>query len=370
MADTLPPAPPREAPSTDAREAEPATRPLDVLEAPPEQAPKVAPSRKRRWWRLVALIVGLSLVLGAAASGGALWLYARSVEGEIERVDAFAGVPEQARPPVVVEEALNYLVVGSDSRAPDSTDGSRTDAILLMHVAADRKSGQMVSIPRDTWVQVPKSADGRHGGVQAKINASFAWGGAPLLVQTVESFTGVRINNVIIVDFAGFQEIIDTLGGVDIDVDANFRSIHAPFRSFTKGPQRMDGATALDYARQRYQFSDGDFTRVRHQQQLVRAVLTKATEKGLMKDPGRLNGFLRATAHSVSVDKGLDLFGTAWALRDLRADDITSLTSPSQSTGMVGDQSVVFPDEEAAAGLYKAIQNDEMDTWLLENPQG
>lgn len=131
----------------------------------------------------------------------------------------------------------------------------------------------------------------------------------------------------------------------------------------------MDGATALDYARQRYQFEDGDFTRVRHQQQLVRAVVAKATQKGLMRDPGRLNGFLRATAKAVSVDKDLDLFGTAWSMRDLREQAITSVTSPSSSTGMVGGQSVVFPDEQAAADLFKAVREDAMDTWLLDHPQ-
>ncbi|MGN9910420.1 LCP family protein [Phytohabitans sp. LJ34] len=358
MADTSPPVP--------SQEASP-ERPLDVLEQTPDKAP--APSRKRRWWRLIALVLGLSLVLGAAGSGGALWLYARSVEGDIERVDAFAGVPEGARPPVVAEKAHNYLVVGSDSRAPDSTDGSRTDAILLFHVAADRKSAQMISIPRDTWVQVPKSADGRHGGTEAKINASFAWGGVPLLVRTVEGFTGVRMDSVVLIDFAGFERIVDTLGGVDLTVDKDFTSIHPPHRKFATGDQHMDGATALDYARQRYQFKDGDFTRIRHQQQLVRAVVAKATQRGLMRDPGRLNGFLRATAKAVSVDKDLDLFGTAWSMRDLREEAITSITSPSSSTGMIGGQSVVLSDEQAAAGLYKAVREDDMDTWLMENPQ-
>jgi LCP family protein required for cell wall assembly len=362
MADTSPPAPP-----IDTQEADPTGRPLDVLEQAPEKAP--APSRKRRWWRLVALVVGLSLVLGAAGTGGALWLYVRSVEGKIDRVDAFAGVPEGSRPPVVAEEAHNYLVVGSDSRDPDNAGGSRTDAILLFHVPADRATAQMISIPRDTWVQVPKSADGRHGGTKAKINASFAWGGVPLLVQTVEGFTGVRVNSVVLVDFAGFEDIVNALGGVDITVDQDFTSIHAPYREYVAGDLHMDGATALDYARQRYQFKDGDFTRVRHQQQLVRAVLAKATQKGLMRDPGRLNGFLQATAGAISVDKGLDLFGTAWSMRELREEAVTSITSPSKSTGMVGGQSVVFADEKAAATLYKAVQNDDMDTWLMENPQ-
>lgn len=130
----------------------------------------------------------------------------------------------------------------------------------------------------------------------------------------------------------------------------------------------MDGDTALDYARQRYQFTDGDFTRVRHQQEIIAAVLDQASGEGLLTDPGRLNDFLRATADAVSVDESTSVFDTVWALRQLRSADLTMLTSPSSGTGQQDGQSVVFPDEAQAAALYEAIRTDTVDEWLREHP--
>ncbi|MDQ7909626.1 LCP family protein [Phytohabitans sp. ZYX-F-186] len=342
----------------------PATALLDSLEPAPD-AP--ATSRRRRWWRLVALILGLALVLGAGGTAGAAWLYTRSVDNSIERVDAFVGVPEESRPEKVAGKALNLLIVGSDSRDPD-VGGSRTDTIILAHVSASREDAQFISIPRDTWVDVPRSADGKSGGRKAKINAAFAWGGAPLLVQTVEKLTGVRVDNVMLVDFAGFKDVVDALDGVDIAVDEDFTSVHSD-RTFTAGDQHMDGDTALDYARQRYQFADGDFTRMRHQQQLVKAIIERAGDRGLLTDPVRLNKFIRSTADAVTLDKQMKLFDTVWGLRGLRPDSMTFMTSPSRDTGWVGDQSVVFADEDASQSLYEAVRDDEMTDWLIANPQ-
>lgn len=320
-----------------------------------------------RWWRLAALVLGLVLVVVAGGVGLGGWLYARSVEKQIDKVDAFGAVPEAERPPKVAGKALNFLIVGSDSRDPDAT-GSRTDTIILVHLPASRDRAQLISIPRDTWVFVPRSADGRNGGTKAKINAAFAWGGTPLMVRTVESFTGVRIDHVVLVDFAGFQQIIDAIGGVEIVVDQTFTSIHPPYRRFPEGLHKLDGAAALDYARQRKQFADGDFSRMRHQQDIIAAVVDQATQKGLLTNPGRLNEFVRATANAVSIDKTLSIFDTAWALRQLRTTDLTMMTCPTAGTGRVGDQSVVFPDSRADGQLFKAVQNDTMEPWLADHP--
>jgi LCP family protein required for cell wall assembly len=320
-----------------------------------------------RWWPLTALIVGLVLVLVVAGVGIGGWLYTRSVDKQIDKVDAFQAVPEAERPAKVAEKGINFLIVGSDSLGPDET-GSRTDSIILAHLPASRDRGQLISIPRDTWVSVPKSADGRNGGTMAKINAAFAWGGTPLMVRTVESFTGVRIDHVVIVDFAGFGQIIDALGGIDVLVDTTFTSGIAPYRRLTPGLHRMDGDAALAYARERKQFADGDFSRMRHQQAIISAVANQANRKGLLASPARLNNFLRATANAVKVDDKMSIFDTAWALRQLGAGDLTMLTSPSTGTGMVGDQSVIFPDPKAAGQLFAAVRNDTMDQWPAKHP--
>jgi LCP family protein required for cell wall assembly len=333
------------------------------ISLPGEEPQPPAPTKKRRALRfvLIALLAGALLGGGGAIAGG---FYLRSVEKGIVRVDAFAEVPTEGRPEKVVQKARNILLLGSDSRDPDNTGGSRSDTIIVAHLPADRSSAQLISIPRDTWVHVPASKNGKNGNRDAKINASYAWGGIPLVVQTVEKFTGVRIDNVAIIDFAGFQEIVDALGGIDLYIEQDITSIHEPFRKFSQGEQHLDGAAALDYARQRKQFADGDFARIRHQQQVIKAILDKAATGGTLANPAKLNSFLRATADAVSVDKTMSIFDTATEMRDLRSGNLTFLTNPSKGTGKVGGESVVFPDKAKAKALYDAVREDAVDDIL------
>lgn len=334
-----------------------------ALFLPGEEPQPPARPRKRRALRflLIAALAGALLGGGGAIAGG---LYLRSVDEDIVRVDAFAEVPAEGRPEKVVQKARNILLLGSDSRDPDNTGGSRSDTIILAHLPADRSSAQLISIPRDTWVHVPPARNSKNGNRDAKINASYAWGGIPLVVQTVEKFTGVRVDNVAIIDFAGFQDIVDALGGIDLYIEQDLTSIHEPFRKFRQGEQHLDGAAALDYARQRKQFADGDFARIRHQQQVIKAILDKAATGGTLTSPGKLNGFLRATADAVSVDKTMSIFGTVTEMRDLRSGNLTFLTSPSKGTGRIGGESVVLPDKAKAKALYDAVREDAVDDIL------
>ncbi|WP_406037114.1 LCP family protein [Micromonospora sp. NBC_00898] len=319
------------------------------------------PPPRRRRGRRIALIVLLVVVLlggGGLVAGG---LYVHSIDSGIERVDAFNDVPEASRPQVVASGAMNIMILGSDSRDPENTSGSRSDTIMLAHLPKDRSSAQLISIPRDTWTHVPRSKEGR-GGRNAKINAAYAWGGVPLMVQTVEEFTGVRIDHVTMVDFAGFKEIVDALGGIDIDVEESFTSTHSlnanGRREFVKGRQTMDGATALDYARERYAFANGDFTRIKHQQQVIKAILDKAASGGVLTSPGKLNSFVQATANAVAVDKSLSLLDLAMELRHLRSGNLGFFTCPTKGTGRVGSESVVFADTAKAKDLFGAVRRD------------
>jgi LCP family protein required for cell wall assembly len=317
--------------------------------------------------RRVILIaaIGLAIITATVAIGG--WGYLTSVDNAVRRMDAFGPTPDGSRPPAVALEALNILVMGADKRATDDYQGNaRADSIILVHVPADRKSAQFISIPRDTWLLVPPTADG-NGGTTAKINAAFAWGQAPLMVRTVESFTGVRIDHTVTVNFNGFERIINALGGIDIVVDTTFRSIHVPYRNFTAGSAHMDGATALDYARQREQFADGDFTRMRHQRDILGAVFEKASQLSITDGPARLDSVIRSTAAAVTVDETLSIFDMVRLMRDMRRGDFTMLTSPSAGTGMVGEESVVFADMAAASELYQAVRTDTMNRWLASH---
>lgn len=323
------------------------------------------PVRRRRRRRILVITLVVLLVLAGGGAAGAS-LYARSIDKSVARIEAFDKLPEQERPQKapVAGDAMNFLMLGSDTRDPSGTGGSRSDTIIVLHLPRDRSGAQLISIPRDTWVHVPRSPDGRHGDVDAKINAAFAWGGPALTVQTVEAYTGVRIDHVVMVDFAGFKEIVDALGGVSIDVEKSFTSTHSlganRVRHFDKGPQQMDGSAALDYARERYSFADGDFARIRHQQQVIKAILGKASSGGILTNPTRLNAFLRATASSVAVDDTLDMLGMAGDLRHLRGENLIFYTSPSTGTGTRSGQSVVFPDRVKAKALFAAVRQDDV----------
>lgn len=308
-------------------------------------------------------VLAALLVLGGGTAF-AIGAYGRSLNDNLARADAFAGLPADARPTQPVTGAMNVLLLGSDSRDPDTTSNSRTDTIMLLHLEADHKKAEVISIPRDTWVFVPKSTDGRHGDTMAKINSAYAWGGTPLMVQTVETFTGVHIDHVGLVDFAGFEQVVNALDGVDLKIEKTITSIHPPYRTFDKGTQHLNGAEALDYVRQRYQFADGDFSRERHQREFLQALLDRAASLGTLANPVKLNSFLQAVTRSVTVDKDFDLVDVALELRDLRSTDLTFLGSPSAGTGTRSGQSVVLPDTARAGALFQAVAHDTVQEYV------
>jgi LCP family protein required for cell wall assembly len=306
----------------------------------------------------------LALLLVVLLGGFGIYLYGNQLEGQVSRTDPFAQITG-GRPASVVKGAMNILMLGSDSRNPDNdttnADKSRSDTIILMHVQADHKHAYLISIPRDLYVPIPD-----HG--RDKINAAFAYGGLPLVIRTVEGFTDVHIDHVALIDFAGFQAVTDALGGVDMNVDQTITSIHPPYRKFTAGMNHFNGAEALDYIRQRYQFPDGDITRARHQQQFLRAIMDKAASTGTLANLGKLNSFLQAVTKALTVDKDFPLKDTALELRNLRGNDLTFMTSPFSGFGQVGDQSVVLSDKTKAVALYDAVVHDKVAQYLAAPP--
>jgi LCP family protein required for cell wall assembly len=318
------------------------------------------PRRRRRRAILLGTMAAL-LVLTVGAFVG-VYAYGRSLNAGLKRTDAFAGLSPSSRPAHTVVGALNLLVLGTDSRDP-SGDPGRSDTMMLMHLDADHRHAYVISIPRDTWVHIPAAPDG-NGDTMAKINAAYAWGGIPLAVQTVEEFTGVRVDHVVQADFAGFQKVIDAMGGVNLDIDQTITSIFPPYHEFKQGRQHLGGAEALDYVRQRYQFDDGDLTREKHQQQLLAALLNQAAATGTLSDLGRLDTLLRSVTACLTVDQGFDLVDVALQLRTLRGPDVTYLTSPVAGTDWEGDQAVVVPDQDAVAKLYAAVRQDVVGAYL------
>ena len=200
-----------------------------------------------------------------------------------------------------------------------------------MHIPAKTGRGLSGLHPAGPVRARAESADGQYGDTQAKINAAYAWGGVPLMVQTVEGYTGVRMDHVVVIDFFGFKEVTDALGGVEMNVEQDITSIHRRTGQFKKGLNHFNGEEALDYVRQRYQFPDGDFARMRHQQEFLKALLDKAVSTGTVTNPVKLNAFLKAATKAIKVDKDFSLVDMALQFRGLRSDDLTFLTAPTRA---------------------------------------
>jgi len=322
--------------------------------------------KKGPHWGRIALVGGLALLLIGVLAGTGMFIYYKALDSGLNRDDPFAELTG-GRPAKTVDGALNMLLLGSDSRDPDNKGKPgqwRSDTIIVMHIPASHDHAYLISVPRDLYVHIPKSkSNPQYGDTKAKINAAFAWGGTPLTVQTVEEYTQVRMDHVVLIDFGGFKQVIDALGGIDMYIEQDVKSIHVPHRQFKKGMNHLNGDEALDYARQRYQFSDGDFARMRHQQQMMKAVMDKAASSGTLTNPGRLNSFLKAVTKAVTVDKDFSLADMAVQFHGLRSKDLTFMVSPHAGAQNVNGESVIMPDKTKATALYEAINNDKMTEW-------
>lgn len=259
-----------------------------------------------------------------------------------------------------IEGPLNYLLIGSDRRPNNPAEGQRADTIVIAHIPPGLGQAYLVSIPRDLRVEIP-------GYGTDKINAAYAYGRAPLLSATVTELTGLNFDGAAIIDFSGFQRVVDLLGGVTLCVDTRTRSIHTG-HVFTEGCYEMSGAMALDYARQRYDLPAGDFDRQRHHQQLLKAIMVKASDTGLATNPLKLDQLIRAVGSSLTVDtNGVPLQDLVFAMRGLRASDLVGLQVPAHPE-MIGGTAYALLDDPAP-DLFAALVGAKATEWAAANPQ-
>jgi LCP family protein required for cell wall assembly len=249
---------------------------------------------------------------------------------------------------------LNIAVFGSDSREGDNgelTDnasaGLRSDVTMIVHVSAARDRVDIVSIPRDTTVTIPpcRLSDGTENGLPwtTKFNAAFSRGGehgdvgdaAACAIKTLEEVTDIRIDHFAVVDFAGFVKMIDALGGVEMTIPNDMSSTKAKLK-LTKGKQKLDGVTALAFARARTGegLGDGsDLTRVGRQQELVEAMVKTVARKNLLTSTGALYSFVNAVTESLTTSPALGsvqtIAGLGFSLRSLKPSQVTAVTAPN-----------------------------------------
>ena len=167
---------------------------------------------------------------------------------------------------------------------------------MIVHLSGDRKSAAVMSIPRDSWVEIP-------GRGMNKINAAYSFGGPKLFVATVEKLTNIRIDHLAFIDWDGFIGLTDALGGVDITLAD---SVQGALRQDASGQVRthFNGVEALDFVRERYTVPGGDFGRQKRQQAFLRALMTKMMDAGSLKNPLKLVKVLDAITRNLSVDAG------------------------------------------------------------------
>lgn len=333
-----------------------------------------AAARKRHTTRNVLLFFLVLFLAAATVAGMFVYNLASSFDSKTQKIQAAFPVealrPTPAPPaPAGTLQAMNFLVMGSDSRAASvntaeagSASDQRSDTMMWVHIPAGRKSIDVMSIMRDTWVNIPG-----HG--EAKMNAALAYGGVPLVVQTLEGMFKTRLDHVAIVDFQGFKDLTDSLGGVDVNVPIPFDSYQISGKHFDAGTQHMDGATALAFVRERYAFADGDYQRVRDQQIFLKAVLAKVFTADTLANPLKVSSAVGGFSPYVSVDKTLDAgaAGTlAWELRGVRPADLLSFTLPTKGTGWSpdGQQSIVLRDDVAIAQIGDALSKDALGGYL------
>ena len=326
--------------------------------------------------RAIRIITSLSL--GVVLIASLSWLGLGQVSGQISRIDVFGALKDR---PEKTSRALNYLVVGSDTREGLTKEqikalrvgstavaaGGRSDTMLLVHISKARDAAYIVSIPRDTLVNIPahKSQDGTRDIPErpGKINAAFAFGGAPLLIQTLEAKTNLKIDHYVEVSFAGFTGVVDALGGIQVcsKVAINDPKSHLVMSA---GTHVLNGIEALKYVRTRDFDGRGDIGRMERQQQFVSAVLRKATSSGVLLNPIKLAKFYNATISTVKMDSSVnknDLLTLAKQMRNLSSGNVRTLTVPlSDPNGSYpGVGSVVIWDQELATELWTRIRNDE-----------
>jgi len=321
-----------------------------------------APRRHRGPKRVPTVLGVLGLGLALIAGGG-LWFVTERYAGNVERVsNVFDELEEKTRPaPATPEqearpEPVTLLLVGSDTRSqldPGETPDGRSDAIMLARFSGDREHAQLISIPRDSWVEIPG-----HG--PNKINASYSIGGPPLLIQTVEQLTQVRIDHYVAIDFDGLIQATDDLGGVEVVVAET--TTNGPY-TFTAGTNHLDGDRARWYLGQRYGLPGGDFDRVKRQQQFLKLMFEKLFSSNTFTDPARLDAALLAVTSAVKVDDSLDnleLLSLAYSMRNVTPENISFFTAPVLGVGMEGPASVVYLDAVTCDRMWGYLQTDSL----------
>jgi LCP family protein required for cell wall assembly len=322
-----------------------------------------------------------------AAIGASVYL---DLDGNIQVLDVEGKIGDR-RPVSLSHQARNILVVGSDSRTGANAkyghdlEGMQSDTIMVVHIAANREWATVVSLPRDSYVEIP--ACDRGDGTQStphhfKINEAFSIGGAKgdigsavaCTIKTVERNSGLRIDNFVVVDFQGFKGMVNALGGIEVCLSEPIHDAGAHL-TLDSGCQTVEDEKALGYVRARYSLGDGSDTgRIGRQQEFMEALLRKAQQR--LTTPSALYGFLSSATKSLTMDKELagvqPLYDLALSLKDIPRHRITFLTVPNyprEAEVPTDKANVVWRYPEAQTLFMSLAMDYEVDSHKLESAE-
>jgi polyisoprenyl-teichoic acid--peptidoglycan teichoic acid transferase len=329
---------------------------------PDDDAPK---PQKRRL--LPKILIGVSVLLVAVIGAGLFYAATidRSLTKNLNRGVELPTDESSARPPKEAQETgtLNYVLLGSDSRDPGNEGNGRSDTIMVVHLNAKRTKAYIISFPRDMYVDIP-------GYGENKINAAFAFGGAPLAVRTLENLMDTRMDHVALIDFEGFIRLTEDLGGVTVTNKTAFSSHGFDYPS---GKITVAGEEALWFVRERTQLPGGDLDRAENQRKVIKAIVEKGLSVKVISDPTTFIGFIGNVAKHLTVDNDLtdsEIRRTALSLR-LTGKDIELLQAPISGFGTTSDgQSIDVVDTAKLAELSNALKNDKLSEYVKKYPQG
>lgn len=325
--------------------------------------------------RAIRIITSLSVAIVLVSSVSSFGL--GQVSSSIARIDVFNSLNDR---PEKTSKAENYLLVGSDTRegltkqqmrelrvgSTATAAGGRSDTMLIIHLSKSRDRAYIISLPRDSLVVIPEHVSSSDKKTiipdrKGKLNSAFSYGGAPLLIETIELATSIKIDHYVEVSFAGFAGIVDALGGIEVctKVDIDDPKSHLVLSA---GVHTLNGIEALKYVRTRDFDGRGDIGRMQRQQQFMSAVLNKATSSGTLLNPFKVKNFINASLASVKLDSGLapdDLLTLAKQMKNLSSGNVRTLTVPlSNPNGRYDGLSVVIWDEVLGADLWTRVRDD------------
>ncbi|MFB6635589.1 LCP family protein [Streptomyces sp. NPDC056362] len=314
-----------------------------------------------------------ALSVTVLAAGGIGHAVVTGLDTGITRVDPFKDMKNRPQ----AGHGMNVLVVGTDGRDRITPEEKRkyrlggapchcTDTVMLVHISEDRERASVVSLPRDSYAEMPEHTDltsGRkHKAHPVKLNAAYAEGGPGLTVRTVESMTGVKIDHYLEVDFTSFMRTVDAVGGVQICTARPLKDSYTGL-DLSPGTHELDGGQALQYVRSRHIDGAADIGRMQRQQRFLAALVDRVTDGGVLLNPVRFREVATTMLGSVRADEefGTDqLLALAKAMHGFTpaSSEFVSVPIGDMSFPVKGIGSTVKWDAAKAQRLFQALRDD------------